>query len=576
MFGFPEPTDGVFEIGDDIEVEFDEDLDCNPLATWTAELRAPVVEANGDISNELVPSLAVCEGRKIVIQLSVGTVPYETFAGKNITATVSGVKDAVGNELALDASWDFAVKPVDASGTVVNMNGLVLDMDYVSIQTSRKALIAELRSTIAAATGTDPDRVEVPGVYPADGEGSSARRILSRRQSSSSGVQFDVRIKPAATSSTDTRSPMELASAFATAAEDTGSSLYSGSLANMAYDPADPPSLEVTAADGRDPIDPAASPAGATGSNDASRKPEVSGNGRFAVFESFRTQFVNLTITGLSAGGFRQCVLYDRQNKDYLLASGQDGSADVASNGHCESPSVSDTGVVLFHSAATDLIPGIGFASAAGTHVYEFDPAPGETAETGTTLSLVDYFEVTMAESTGTIGVSNPQTGAKAVGDPKLRDFQGHPFEVGRRPQTDYLLYGSPQSETRLFIHTGSVRGVGQGDYFIDTVHIMQPCGVYSIGAEGKGSGAKCFDGKVAAGDLGITFFSVDGMSVVVSPHTSNVHFLNVKIIGTEDAAELTKGCSGLLCDEKHSEDGGQISAAFEQVLHGGASHLVL
>ena len=99
VFGTPQPADGTLSLGEDISVTFNEDIDCASANGATVHLEAvsPL---------QAIAATEGCNGRTVVITPTVDLGAYE---GQQLRATVTGIRDKVGNAFGT-RSWTFTVR----------------------------------------------------------------------------------------------------------------------------------------------------------------------------------------------------------------------------------------------------------------------------------------------------------------------------------------------------------------------------------------------------------------------------------------------------------------------------------
>ena len=100
VFGQPQPSDGILNIGEDISIAFTADLDCDRVQTDSRI----VINRISDGSN--VPIDVLCNDNRLILK------PVGSMAGLEnvgLRATVNGVYDVSGNRLQEEALWDFIV-----------------------------------------------------------------------------------------------------------------------------------------------------------------------------------------------------------------------------------------------------------------------------------------------------------------------------------------------------------------------------------------------------------------------------------------------------------------------------------
>jgi len=106
IFGVPEPADGIYTVGDEISITFDEAINCKRI------FDADGIGSNININNialintetgDLVPWETSCRDNKIVLIPAVDT---KTFDGKVLRAIANNIEDNAGNE-SDSIVWEF-------------------------------------------------------------------------------------------------------------------------------------------------------------------------------------------------------------------------------------------------------------------------------------------------------------------------------------------------------------------------------------------------------------------------------------------------------------------------------------
>jgi hypothetical protein len=131
MFGTPEPIDGVFSIGDEISITFNEQIKCDGL------IKADVFNNNNvglyDVSTgTLIDAIISCSKDKIIITPN---VPNKFIENKTLQVRVNNISDLAGNKF-LEKKWDFFVdrNPISWSEDQVN----VIKLEEETITVTRK------------------------------------------------------------------------------------------------------------------------------------------------------------------------------------------------------------------------------------------------------------------------------------------------------------------------------------------------------------------------------------------------------------------------------------------------------
>ena len=131
VFGTPEPIDGVFSIGDEISITFNELIKCDGL------IKADVFNNNNvglyDVSTgTLVDAIITCSKDKIII---IPNVPNKFIENRTLQVRVNNIPDLAGNKF-LEKKWDFFVdrNPISWSEDQVN----VVKLEDETITVTRK------------------------------------------------------------------------------------------------------------------------------------------------------------------------------------------------------------------------------------------------------------------------------------------------------------------------------------------------------------------------------------------------------------------------------------------------------
>ncbi len=98
VLGLPEPTDDDYESGDDISVEFDEEISCDPVNT--------TVEVLNLVTGNPVSAVVQCIGNKAIVT-TLGT-PLADQGDAIYQVTIFNIEDMYGNNTA-ETTWDFRV-----------------------------------------------------------------------------------------------------------------------------------------------------------------------------------------------------------------------------------------------------------------------------------------------------------------------------------------------------------------------------------------------------------------------------------------------------------------------------------
>lgn len=109
-FGDPQPADHILNLGEEISITFDEQIDCRTVVPGNVTL---VVDHPTDPDTPIAVRLS-CDGRKVIV--TPVTPGYPELEGATLVATVQGIKDLAGNPMeARDGhgeaeSWSLVVR----------------------------------------------------------------------------------------------------------------------------------------------------------------------------------------------------------------------------------------------------------------------------------------------------------------------------------------------------------------------------------------------------------------------------------------------------------------------------------
>jgi hypothetical protein len=100
LFGKPEPSDGIFSLGDpDISVTFNKNVDCNSITASNYKFRRKK-------DSSVVNMIHSCFGNKIIFQF---TDPIASLDGEIIIAELVNVRDMNGNKQSSAVKWEFEI-----------------------------------------------------------------------------------------------------------------------------------------------------------------------------------------------------------------------------------------------------------------------------------------------------------------------------------------------------------------------------------------------------------------------------------------------------------------------------------
>ena len=102
LFGQPQPADGRLEIGDEISVTFNKNIDCGLVNSPMFIDTSFYLFRQSDMMR--IPATASCLNNKLVFDIG----PYENFDGDTLLAMLANVRDLSGNKIDT-IRWDFVV-----------------------------------------------------------------------------------------------------------------------------------------------------------------------------------------------------------------------------------------------------------------------------------------------------------------------------------------------------------------------------------------------------------------------------------------------------------------------------------
>ncbi len=105
VFGTPEPADGELSLGEDISITFNEPIDCRSVDADSVLLRY----LDGLSAGDTIDVETVCDGRTIIITPAPGVDP-DSLEGRLLVASVSGIRDLLGNRMEGERTWSFSVR----------------------------------------------------------------------------------------------------------------------------------------------------------------------------------------------------------------------------------------------------------------------------------------------------------------------------------------------------------------------------------------------------------------------------------------------------------------------------------
>ena len=128
IFGTPEPIDGVFSMGDEISITFNEQIKCDGL------IKADIFNNNNiglyDVSTgKLIDAIISCSNDKIIIT---PTVPNKFIENKTLQVRVNNIPDLAGN-MFLEKKWDFLVNRNPISWNENQVNVIKLEEETITV-----------------------------------------------------------------------------------------------------------------------------------------------------------------------------------------------------------------------------------------------------------------------------------------------------------------------------------------------------------------------------------------------------------------------------------------------------------
>ncbi len=115
LFGTPQPSSGVLNLGDDISIQFNETIDCNQIYE-----RMQVTLRRAD-NNQIIPDTFICNGDKLIITTKPASL-IDSLDNVTLIATVDKVYDANGNKLNAPVEWSFLVNRSQVYWSPSNLN----------------------------------------------------------------------------------------------------------------------------------------------------------------------------------------------------------------------------------------------------------------------------------------------------------------------------------------------------------------------------------------------------------------------------------------------------------------------
>jgi hypothetical protein len=222
VVGVPQPADGTWDIGDEISITFNEDIDCNKLVAADV-LGNNTIGLYDATTNALVAATFSCVGNKIII---VPTINPKDFENRAFRVTISGkeyddaqiasnpnyqraaLRDKAGNMIPSSILWEFAVNQNDLEwvGTDIIEVNTVLNPYSVKRQIrNRGGSITSFRMedvpswlTISPATGTlNPGQsADITFTFQTDlliGDYTATPKLVGSKGAEPMGIDYRVR-----------------------------------------------------------------------------------------------------------------------------------------------------------------------------------------------------------------------------------------------------------------------------------------------------------------------------------------------------------------------------------------------
>ena len=177
ILGSPQPSDGIFNVGDEISVTFTEVIDCGAIF-YADQFNLNNIGLYDKTTSTLVNANVQCVGNKITITPSIPTIFLENHT---LEVRITGIKDLAGNVMGNDKTgspihkWEFYVNvsPIGWVGTNVeevkliakphsfqrtisntggnNVNYSIVTPDYISASSTNGTLMAGQQKVITFA-----------------------------------------------------------------------------------------------------------------------------------------------------------------------------------------------------------------------------------------------------------------------------------------------------------------------------------------------------------------------------------------------------------------------------------------
>lgn len=101
LFGQPQPADGQLQIGDEISVSFDKNIDCGLINQMFIDTSFFLFRKSDMMR---IPATATCLNNKLIFDIG----PYSNFDGDTLLATLANIRSVAGN-ISDTIRWDFVV-----------------------------------------------------------------------------------------------------------------------------------------------------------------------------------------------------------------------------------------------------------------------------------------------------------------------------------------------------------------------------------------------------------------------------------------------------------------------------------
>ncbi len=116
VFGTPQPSDGVLNLGENISISFSDEIDEN----YATPQNISLVTRDDSVA---IPAEVAAYQNTLVISVPLDTLAI--YSNRYLTATVSGIRDINGNTLRNPVSWSFRISTSPVYWTVSNADRTV-------------------------------------------------------------------------------------------------------------------------------------------------------------------------------------------------------------------------------------------------------------------------------------------------------------------------------------------------------------------------------------------------------------------------------------------------------------------